>query len=171
MWNKAKIMRIVERAMKRTAPYLEKRADSTDPEDNFQLGHVLTRSKGTVPEDIVAYAYCLDEILLLHPLIAKAQSIGDWAFNYDSDLFSYLEQGYDLAGMSLESHCGAWSDIEAFYDNGDIEHMKGMQVYLRYCKRKGITVELLRKELDYEGMDVMAFKSPDKEKSSQGQER
>ena len=57
--------------------------------------------------------------------------------------------------------------------NGSINYSKGMQHYLNYCKRNGVTVELLRKERQYDGMDVMKLydKSAFKEKPSQEQER
>ena len=173
MWNKAKIMRLAERAMKRTAPYLENRAESSYPEDNFQLGYVLVCGKGDVPDDVIAYAGCMDEMLVLHPLTSKVLHMGDWGFSFDGDLFEYLEQGYDLVRMSLEFHCEAWSDIEAFHDSGEIEHLQGMQQYLNYCKRNKVTAELLRTKVGYNGMDVMALydKSAVREKPSQEQER
>lgn len=173
MWNKAKIMRLAERAMKRSIPYLENRAESSYPEDNFQLEYVLARGKGNIPDDVIAYAGRMDEIMLFHPLSSKVLCRGDWNFCFDDDLFEYLEHGYTLVGMTVESHSFAWNEIEIYHGNGDIEHLKGMQQYLHYCKRNKVTAELLRTKAGYNGMDVMALydKSVVTEKPSQEQER
>ncbi|MCH5352858.1 MAG: hypothetical protein J1E06_05280 [Acutalibacter sp.] len=175
MWNKEKIMRLAERALKRTEPYLENRTDSNDPEDNFQLDYVLVKRNSSTPDTAIAYAHLWDELISFHPLDSDphAQNVWEWAFSFDRDLFEYLEQGYGLAGMSLEAHCAAWSEIEEYHEGDGINHTKGMQQYLDYCKRNKVTVELLRREFQYEGMDVMILydKSAAREKPSQAQER
>ena len=175
MWNKVKIMRLAERALKRTEPYLENRTDSNNPEDNYQLDYVLVKGNSPVPDTAIAYAHCLDEIISFDPLDSNVntQNIWEWAFNFDSDLFAYLEQGYSLIGMSLEAHCAAWSEMGEYHNNDGISHQKGMQQYLDYCKRNKITEDLLRKELHYEGMDVMTLydKSAVREKPSHYKER
>ena len=175
MWNKAKIMRQAERALKRTEAYRENRSDSHDPEDNFQLDYVLVKGRKATPDTAIAYAHYLDELISFNPLEinGEVKRIGDWAFSFDGDLFMYLEQGYELAGASVLTHCVVWEEIEEYHGNGSINYPKGMQQYLNYCKRNGVTVELLRKEQDYGGMDVMKLydKSAFKKKPSQEQER
>lgn len=174
MWNKVKFMRLAERILKRTEPYLENRTNSNNPEDNYQLDYVLAKGSNSMPDTAIAYAHCLDEIISFNPLDsdAHAQNVWEWAFSFDCDLFQYLEQGYVLAGMSLEAHYAAWSEIEECHNDGII-HPKGMQCYLDYCKRNRITAELLRRELQYDGEDVMTLydKSAVREKPSQRQER
>ena len=175
MWNKAKIMRQAERALKRTEVYRENRSDSHNPEDNFQLDYVLVKGGKSAPDTAIAYAHYEDEIILFNPFESDGDTkvIGDWAFNFDGDLFMYLERGYDLAGMSLEIHSVVWEEIAECHGNGCINYPKGMQQYLNYCKRNGVTVELLRKEQQYDGIDVTKLrnKSAFKEKPSQEQER
>lgn len=158
-WNKEKIIRTAERALKRTEPYLENRTDSNNPEDNFQLGYVVAKGNSSKPDTSIAYAHWADEIISFTPLDSDVhpEKVWDWSFSFDSDLFKYLEQGYDLVGMSLESHCAAWSEIEEYHGNDGISHPKGMQRYLDYCKRNKVTLELLRREFQYDGMDVMTL--------------
>src|SRR5699024_6561688 len=79
-----------------------------------------------------------------------------WGFNFDRDLFEYLETGYAITGMSMDSHLSVWYTIGAWH-NGYIEHENGMQKYLGYCKKSGITAEKLKKEVGYSGMDVMTL--------------
>lgn len=161
--------------MKRTEVYCENRSDSSDPEDNFQLDYVLVKGSKSVPDTAIAYAHCQDDIISFDPFESGSdtKSILDWAFSFDGDLFMYLEQGYDLAGMSVLTHCVVWEEIEECHGNGSINYSKGMQQYLNYCKRTGVTVGLLRKEQQYDGMDVMKLydKSAFKEKPSQNRER
>lgn len=175
MWNKAKIMRMAERALKRTEAYLKNRSDSNDPESNYQLDYVLAKGGKSAPGAAVAYAHYLDEIISFDPLKDddNTQSVWHWTFNFDGDLFERLAQGYDLVGMSLEAHCAAWNEIEESHDSGGINSPKGMQQYLNYCKRNGVTAELLHKELQYDGMDAMTLydKSAVREKAHHDRER
>ena len=175
MWNKARIMRTAERTLKRTELYRENCAGSSDPENNFQLDYVLVKGAKSIPDMAVAYAHYLDEIIAFDPFKdgASPKYVLDWAFNLDDDLFMYLEQGYELAGMSLEAHCAVWSEIAEIHGQGGIDHTKGMQQYLNYCKRNGVTLELLRREYQYDGMNVMTLydKSAIREKTPKSQER
>ena len=175
MWNKVKIMRLAERALKRTQPYLENRSDSDDPQENFQLMYVLFISNKSQLETAIAFAHRYDEFISFDPLDSsgKVKEVWNWAYNFENDLFRYLDHGYELAGMSLETHCAAWSEIDENISDGAEEYPKGMQLYLDYCKKNRITVERLRSEGGYEGMDVMTLydKSAVREKQSQNHER
>ena len=175
MWNKAKIMRQAERALKRTEVYRENRSDSSDREDNFHLEYVLVKGGKSTPDTAVAYAHCQDELISFNPLEngSGVKRVWDWSFSFDSDLFMYLEQGYELVGMTVETHCLVWEEIAEHHGDDSISFSKGMQQYLSYCKRNGVTVGLLQKEWQYDGMDVMKLydKSAFKEKPSQEQER
>lgn len=174
MWSKAKIMRQAERALKRTEVYHENRSDSIDPESNFQLDYVLVKGSKSDPDTAIAYAHYEDNVILFNPFQSgDTKSIWDWAFSFDSDLFMYLEQGYDLAGMSLETHSVVWGEIAERHGDNSINYPKGMQHYLNYCKRNGVTAELLRKERQYDGMDVMVLhdKTAVRKKPPKAQER
>lgn len=175
VWNKAKIMRQAERALKRTVVYRENCSDSHAPEDNFQLDYVLVKGSKSMPDTAIAYAHYEDEIISFNPFESGGDTkfILDWAFSFDGDLFMHLEHGYELAGVSLEAHSVIWEVIAECHADDSISFPKGMQQYLNYCKKNGVTVELLRTERGYGEMDVMKLydKSAFKEKPSQEQER
>ena len=154
--SKEKLMRLAERALKRTTAYQENRELEIPPEDNYQIDYVLVKGSRSAPENVIAYASYEDSMLLLHPMSEKAsaETLWDWSFNFDDDLFEHLEDGYELAGISMYCHCSVWGVIEDWH-NGDLEHTAGMQQYLHYCKKHGITKELLAQEAGYDGMDVM----------------
>lgn len=150
VYNKNKIMRDSERYLKRTKAY----QDYKWADENFELDYVL--KKGTELDNVLAYASCIDTGILFFPYKKNNEYryLHDWAFNFDNDLFAYLEHGYELAGMSLDCHYCVWISIEEWH-SCDIEHKDGLQKYLDYCKKEHITKERLNKELSYDGMDVM----------------
>lgn len=173
MWNKEKIMRLAERALKRTDYYRETRMEGSAPEENFQLDYVLVKGNKSSPDTAIAYASYMDEMISFNPFGGEAKWIADWTFSFDSDLFRFLEQGYELVGMSLISHSFVWSEIEECHINGSLDSPKGMQLYLNYCKRNRVTAKLLRQEAKYDGMDVMTLydKSAIEKRAAQTQER
>lgn len=159
MKNRAKIMRQAERTLKRSSLYLENRSSSSDPRDNYQLDYVLVKEGVPAPDNAVAYAFYKDSIISFYPFDfnARMPDFWDWAFSFDGDLFSFLEQGYELAGMSLTAHRDAWDEIAEYHDKDYFNYPKGMQRYLHYCKQNGITADLLRRERRYKDMDVLTL--------------
>jgi len=158
-----KIMRAAERFLKRTKEYMENR----DADDNYTIDFVLFKGNAFAPEDVIASASCVDFSISLKPLHSEDTSVThDWTFNFDDDLFGMLESGYKIAGMTMDCHFCVWHTIgESQRD--DIENPKGMQMYLSYCKRNGITAQELKVDTSYDGVDVMTLY----EKSSREQER
>lgn len=136
-----KIMQLAEEVLKRTEYYNENCEDGS--ECNYQLAYVLVKGDEADPDDAIAYAFCGEDIVVFNPLKGPetARFILDWAFSIDTDLLMYLEQGYELAGMSLENHCCIWSYVETY--PGDITCNEGMEKYSDYCEQNGITEELL----------------------------
>ena len=82
-------------------------------------------------------------------------------FDVGRDFFGKLEQGYSILSVSDLFHCTAWSATEYLADeqNRDKENScwKGMQRYLNYCKKHGITRNYLVKKEEYDGIDAMKF--------------
>jgi len=148
--NKQKIMRDSVRCLKRTKFYQKNR----DLDDNYVVAYVIARGNGTVPDDVIAYAGYEGYVIAFRPYLDDEpwQAL---AFEFDGDLFQWLEAGYGIVGMSLDAHYNAWSSIEEWHSIGEIDCLQGMQVYLGHCKRNGITKERLSKEYGYKGMDVM----------------
>lgn len=143
--------------LKRTEKYQEQR--EFGQQDNYEVLYVLAKGNHKQSDEMVAYAGVVDEtVISFHPFKNEAVT-HSWDFNIDDDLFGYLEDGYELVGMTMDSHYNVWCCIEEWHD-GDIDHTKGMQKYLGYCKRNGITLEKLKNELDYFGMDVMTLYDP-----------
>ncbi len=167
--SKEKMWRSSERAMKRTKGYQEYREFGQD--ENYELAYVLAKGRNPCAEDIIAVAMYEDDAIQFFPF-SDREEFDLWGFNFDRDLFECLETGYEIVGMSMDSHLNVWYTIGAWH-NGYIEHENGMQKYLGYCKRNGITEEKLKKEVGYSGMDVMTIYDPkaDRTKSHKDMER
>jgi len=151
--SKDKIMRMAERYLKRTAIYQEQKDLPADEQYNLQ--YVLKGHSKDSSEQMIAYAGNMEIMISFNPYNQKKEISyhADWSYDIDA-IFDYLEDGYELVGMSLECHYGVWRNIEEGHD-GDIEHLQGVQKYLDYCKRNAVTKVKLQKELSYSGMDVM----------------
>lgn len=166
-----KLMRLAERAMKRAESYQWNRESDVPDEENYKIQYLLVKGRKNSPENAVAYATYESEMMILYPLQENRQplELSDDFFGFDSDLFEYLEQGYSVAFMSLESHCCIWNEIGDLQE--DLEHQAGMQKYLHFCKQHGITKEQLAKEGEYDGMDVMKFYDRQAARGSQAKKK
>lgn len=165
--NKEKTMRAAERALKRLACYQENRIHANG--ENYEIMYVL--AKGTMPNEMLVFAGWETNVISF-TLDATQPPMERWAFNYERDLFEYLDAGYTLVAMAPELHCEAWSDIQACRDS-DEKLPSGVNQYLGYCKRNGITKRFLNESYSYKGMDAMTFYNPalDRNKPNRSQER
>lgn len=157
--SKEKLMRIAERVLKRTKAYQYNRELSVPDEENYKMSYLLVKSNGKNPESMLAYAVNDENVLLFHPMEEPVYEIilNDWQFYFDYDLFQYLEGGYDLTAMTADAHTGVWCEIAEYHGTNGIACVDGMQKYLNYCKRNGVTKDRLARETGYDGMDVMTL--------------
>lgn len=167
--SKAKIIREAERFLKRTAEYQKDR--DVDKSENYKIQYILSEDGRMQPETIIVSAYSeyQEQEISFYPF-RKEKTVGyNWSVDFEYDLLKTLEHGGKIVGMTLNCHYCIWTTI-AIYHDGDIEHEKGMQKYLAYCKRNGVTKELLQEKESYDGMDVMELyvkEVPEKQKREQ----
>jgi hypothetical protein len=164
-----RMVRSAERALKRTGKYQEHR--ELGYTENYEVLYILVKGKPQNSDEMIAFAGIEETVISFHPF-KNGEVMELWDFNVDSHLFEYLEFGYELAGMTVDSHYNVWCTIEEWH-NGDIENKKGMQKYLGYCKRNHITKEKLQADAGYSGMDVMTLydAKADRTKAKQEPER
>ena len=161
------IIRIVERELKRTEEYQQRRDEYGNEE--YILGCIMVKGDA-FPKEVIAHAFVEDMGLELQfqiwrdePRIRQKQAM--WydltLFDVERDFFGRLEQGYSILSVSDLFHCTAWNATEYLADeqNRDKENScwKGMQRYLNYCKKHGITRNYLVKKEEYDGIDAMKF--------------
>lgn len=157
--SKEKLLRLAERVLKRTETYQKNREMEIPDEENYKMSYLLVKGSEKTPEKVLAYAVNDEGVLLFHPMENPVYEVtlNDWQFYFDYDLFQYLEGGYDLTAMTPDAHTGVWYEIAEYHGTSGIACADGMQKYLHYCKRNGITKERLARETGYDGMDVMAL--------------
>ena len=115
----------------------------------FKLSYVLKVKDES--ENCYAVAVNGDEIIGFNPLEKEIDTIPEWDFCADNDLFQELEWNREIIYMSLDNHYGVWNEISNYYPN-DIEHKKGMQEYLKYCKKQKIDISKIQEVV--KGTDV-----------------
>lgn len=110
-----KIVRIVERELKRTEEYQQRRDEYGNEE--YILGCIMVKGDA-FPKEVIAHAFVEDMGLELQfqiwrdePRIRQKQAM--WydltLFDVERDFFGRLEQGYSILSVSDLFHCTAWS--------------------------------------------------------------
>jgi len=83
----------------------------------------------------------------------ECKQVSDWEFSIHEYIFSYLDNGYEIAEIKMPVHLTAWQALldkysENYYDNG-------VQKYLQYCKDNEITKEKVETVSDEKIEDIM----------------
>lgn len=103
-----------------------------------------------------------DDIIEINPFKKEINSIADWAYNFDEDIFRELQSNKEIAYMSFDTHYGIWTFIKDVTTE-EIKNKNGMQKYLKYCKDNGITKETIEKQCNTKDVfDIMKYYKNDK---------
>ena len=78
----------------------------------------------------------------------------DWDFSFDNTIFYYLEKGYNIKSINLETHFGIWCFIKEYYPE-DIQYKNGLNKYIKFCKNYNITKDYLDNALKMNTPDIM----------------
>lgn len=108
---------LAEKVIKRTRSYRDNRERGIPDSENFQVYYILT--KGETPQDAVAYAVYEDKVIFIRSLDDNGKAFEGYeiSFWFGADLFEWLEEGYQLVEMSLESHSCVWQELESCRDD------------------------------------------------------
>ena len=85
------------------------------------------------------------------------RSIGEWAYDFDSYFFDYLERGYKIAYISDDSHYNLWTTIGEQYLYEKMDENLGIRKYFEYCDHSNITKEYLKNRCNYQYVDIMKY--------------
>jgi len=112
-----------------------------------------------------SYGIGLDESDSVVKIDFESKEINDlpyWCYDISEDIFEELELGNKIGYITLEVHYAIWESINYYYPE-DINHKKGMQMYLKYCKENEITKDKILDKIKVEDIkDVMRFYKKDK---------
>lgn len=155
----------VENEITKLVKDTEKYIKSIEEYENYDVVYVLADKKNPNERVVVASEY--DGVIEVNPKTQKINFMAEWAYNLDDDFFGKLEKEKNLIYMSIDCHYGTWLYLEDSIPNDEIEHKKGVQEYLKYCKKNGITKEKLEKETNMEIADMMKYYKAEKNKSKE----
>ena len=121
----------------------------------FELAYVLKVKDEC--QNCYAVAIQGDEIIGFNPFEKKIDTLPEWDFSADGEIFQELEWNREIIYMSIDCHYGIWHEITRCYPE-DIQYKEGMQEYLKYCKRNKINIDTIRKLRHVDDIDnIMKF--------------
>lgn len=146
--------KIINKIKKSIESYLTENIENEDKAIDFILYNPKTN------ESYVLASNSVDEIILFAPYTKNYPkgytNVPDWDFNLDEYFFKELQNGYEIGFITNDVNYGLWSTIDEFYPE-DIENIKGVQKYLKYCVDNNITKEKLSKLMNNDVPDIMKF--------------
>lgn len=124
---------------------------------NTEINYILTKKNEDATLSFIAYAKVgndQDELICVSniPGLIEYSCFPQENYNIDYHLLDDLENGYELAYMSLDCHYDTWCYIHEIRDQ--VENSAGLQEYLCYCQKNNITPEAISSVLD-ENINIM----------------
>lgn len=95
-------------------------------------------------------------------VVTKVWEVPDWDFNFDEYFFNDIEKGKKLLFVGDECNWNLWAELDEFYPE-NIEHKKGVHIYLQYCADHGITREYLEQAVGLDTKDIKYILNEDEE--------
>lgn len=95
--------------------------------------------------------------------VNRSYGTPEWDFSFNAYLFEFLEEGYEIKWMDEDVHAAIWLEVDAWYPD-EYKSTKGVQDYLKYCKKNGITKESIKKTYKNYVPDIMKFLEKEKER-------
>lgn len=129
----------VEKILNETMEFLK----NSEEYKEMEICYILEDKKDIKESFIIAME--ADNIIQIEPFTKEISDVAEWAYNIDEDIFGEIEENKKIAYMSMNMHYNIWETIRDWYPE-DIEHKKGMQIYLKYCKENKVTKEKVEKE-------------------------
>ena len=115
-------------------------------------------------------AYCdenAEKIFLISPYIKgledKFEIVPDWQFNYYGGMMNLLDDGFEIIDIGEDSHYSIWEEVyDRLLEPKDERYSKGVEKYMKYCKKNNITKEFIMKSFNLEHFsnDIMEFYKP-----------
>lgn len=148
----------IEKILNETKELLKNSEDYKD----MEICYILEDTKDMKESFIIAMEG--NDIIQINAITKEVSDVADWAYNIDDDIFAMLESDKKISYMSMNMHYGIWQTIEQWYPE-DLEHKKGMQKYLKYCKDNKITKDVIEKETELDKLtDAMKYYKKEKNK-------
>lgn len=132
---------------------VNKKRQREDDEPLFK-SHILTYKDNPERTILVAMPEECETVYIYYPLSGRKDFIHNFFNEPDDILFKYLEEGYEIVEIELDTHATIWSCIE---EMNVVEYKDGLQKYLEYCMQNGITIDKLKSAYDYKFYDLLTY--------------
>ena len=135
--------------------------DKTEDQSNGEYAMLYILIKRYSPENtIVAASNKEGGVFLFYPFDENEEFSEPWDFDADRLLFEMLGEGYEILDMTMDGHLDVWFYVSEMGMDG-IWYKQGLQKYLEYCVKNGVTGEVLQREMEYDGDDLLALYCPE----------
>lgn len=145
---------IVDKVKNDIESYMMEDMEHQNKEIEYILYNANTKETQVIASDKI------EEMILFAPFTKEQQNeyinIPEWDFNFDEYLFKELQNGYEIAYMSNDTHYGIWISIDELYPE-EFEYKDGVIKYFKYCKDNNITKKYLDNEVKMNVPDIMKF--------------
>lgn len=118
-YSKEKLIRLANQALMQTEKYQERSGYDADGE-NYRVECILAKGNFLNIKDVLVYAFVEDEGITLHIRPEDnglgfeelcVQQYDSTLFDYDSDFFAKLEDGYVILESTMDFHYAAWVTV------------------------------------------------------------
>ena len=140
----------IEEKVKKVNEILKNDEDYKDDRD-MQVQYILLDKDNQI-DSIVCYGG--KGIVSVDSKTFERNMIADWGYSFDTDLFGQLEDGKTIGYMRADAHFNIWCTIAEWYPD-DIDCKDGLDLYIKYCEKNGITKEFLDKRNGLDTPDIM----------------
>ncbi len=151
---------------KEAKEYLDEYVWDTNTENYIFMYSLLDKKN---PQNSVI-AYCdenAETIFLITPYKKgfedKFEIVPDWQFNYYGGMMIFLDAGCEIIDVGEGSHYSIWQEVyDRLLEPKDERYKKGVEKYMKYCKKNKITKESIMKSFNLEHFteDIMEFYKP-----------
>lgn len=151
---------------KEVKDFLEDRVWDNNTENYIFMYSLLDKKN---PQNSII-TYCdegAETIFLITPyqkgIEDKLEIVPDWQFNYYGGMMNFLNAGFEIIDVGEGSHYSIWEEIyDRLLEPKDDRYPKGVEKYMKYCKKNKITKETIMKSFNLEDFpqDIMQFYKP-----------
>lgn len=146
--------------------FLDECNEETNTEDYIFMYSLLDKKN---PQNSII-VYCnenADTVFLISPyekgIDNKFEIVPEWQFNYYGGMMNFLDSNFEIINIGMDSHYSIWQEVyDRLLEPKDTRYKKGVEKYMKYCKKNKITKEIIMKNFNLNNFteDIMEFYKP-----------
>ncbi|MBQ7347671.1 MAG: hypothetical protein IJW55_06905 [Clostridia bacterium] len=129
-----------------------------ESQGEFKLLAVLTK-RFDLEKTLVVATNQEDVVFMFYPFSSEEKFSEPWFFNPNELFFEPLANGYEILLLTIDTHIDIWDYVDTM-GKDHVEYEQGLQRYLDYCQKNGITKDVLKRKGAYDGINLMEYYIP-----------